>query len=256
MMMRVTWVFLAVIALALVVCPLRAAEVTVFAASSLSPALREIGEDYQRQSRDVIRFNFAASSTLARQIAAGAPADLFFPADSWSIGPLASNGMIVAGSPRERLSNLLVIAVPGDSKLTVRGPEDLLTNSVKRIVTGDIGGVPVGMYACAYLRRRQLWDKLAPKVVGVESARAALGLLEAGNADAAILFQTDALSSRKVRVAYTVPESEGPKIRYVMALVKSGRASPAAERFFQHLGSTNADAAFVRHGFRVVSPER
>lgn len=203
----------------------------MFAAASLTDALTEIGTNYERQTGTRVAFNFGASSMLARQIAAGAPADLFLSADESKVD------QIDVADRASVLSNTLVIAGEG-----IRGPRDLIG---KRVALAEPSTVPAGIYARQYLEGIGIWGEVAPNVVPTENVRAALAAVEAGNADAAIVYKTDA----KGRVAFEVPRQEGPRISYPFAVV---RDTPNARRFFNYLRSKPALDVFARHGFVIL----
>jgi molybdate transport system substrate-binding protein len=234
---------------------LPAAEISVFAAASLTEALREIAAGYQKQTGNRILFNFAGSSTLARQIEEGAPADLFFSADEAQMNRLEKKGAIVAQSRKDLLSNSLVIVVAARNGARIHSPTDLTNPGVRRITLGDPKAVPIGVYARRYLDKLGLWEALAPKVVATENVRGALAAVEAGNAEASIVYRTDALVSKKVVIAYSVPLSESPKISYPVALVRGAEAPEAAQQFLGYLSSPSAATVFEKQGFVVLSPK-
>jgi molybdate transport system substrate-binding protein len=228
------------------------AQVTVFAAASLMESLKEIGADYEKQSREKVIFNFAGSSTLARQIEEGAPADIFFSADEAQMDRLESKSLVVEGTRRNRLSNMLVIVVAADRGANVHGPRDLLSPEIRRLTLGDPNSVPIGVYAKEYLASQGLWMALAPKVVPTENVRGALAAVESGNAEASIVYRTDALISKKVVIAYSVPLEKGPKIRYPVALLRGAKAPVTAKIFFEFLNGPSAGKIFQERGFVVL----
>ena len=231
---------------------LRASELLVFAAASLTEALRDITSDYQKQSGDKILLNLAASSTLARQIEAGAPADIFFSADEAKMDTLENAGFIVAETRTNRLSNSLVIVVSQEGAPTINGPRDLATDKVGRIALADPQMVPAGLYAKEYLEKQNLWASVRGKVIPTENVRGALAAVESGNVDAGIVYKTDAAISRKVKVAYEVPPYDGPRIRYPVAALKTSKNLQSARRFLEYLGSDAAAHVFEKHGFIIV----
>ncbi len=231
---------------------MHAATLTVFAAASLTDCLQEIGRTYQEKSGDRIGFNFAASSTLERQIEEGAPADIFFSADEAKMNALEAKGLIDKQTRRDRLANSLVIVVPADGGPSIRTPKDLASASVKHIALADPQAVPAGVYAKEYLRKVHLWDDLASKIEPMANVRAALAVVESGDADAGIVYSTDAAISKKVRVAYAVPEGDAPKIRYPMAVLKESRQAPAARAFVDYLDSNAAGRVFAKYGFTLA----
>jgi molybdate transport system substrate-binding protein len=231
---------------------LSAADVTVFAAASLIESLQEIGADFEKQSGDKIIFNFGASSTLARQVQEGAPADIFFSADEPQMNRLEKEGLLVAGSRRNRLSNSLVVVVAANHGAVVRSPKDLARPDIQRVALGDPKAVPIGIYARKYLENAGLWEVVAPKVVPTENVRGALAALGSGNADASIVYKTDALISSNVVIAYSVPLEEGPDIRYPVALVQGGRNPKASKRFLAFLATGASAKVFEKRGFIVI----
>jgi len=236
---------------ALIWCAARAGDLTVFAAASLSDALKEIAVIYEKQSGDRVVFNFGASSVLARQIEEGAPADIFFSADEAKMDGLEKLGLILKETRRSRLSNSLVIVVAADSPLQVPSAHDLAGDKVKRIALADPKAVPAGVYARAYLEKARLWPAVERKIVPTENVRAALAAVESGNVDAGIVYKTDARISRKVRVTCEVKPEEGPPISYPMAVVKESSRIEAGKRFVRHLDSGEAGRVFEKYGFIV-----
>ncbi len=226
---------------------LLAEEVVVFAAVSLTDALRDVADSYEKGSGDKLVFNLGASSMLARQIREGAPADLFVSADEAQMDGLEKAGLVLPGSRRSLLSNALVIVVSSEGGPKIAHPRDLL--SVRTLALAEPKIVPAGVYAKAYLEKLGLWDALASRVVPTENVRACLAAVDAGNADAGIVYRTDALISKKVRVAWAVPAEEGPRISYPVAIVKDGAHPEAAKRFAAYLASEPAREVFVKYGF-------
>jgi molybdate transport system substrate-binding protein len=232
-----------------------AAEVRVFAAASLTDSMKEAASVYEKKSGDSVVFNFGASSVLARQIEEGAPADIFFSADEVKMDRLELKGLIEKGTRKNRLSNSLVIVVAAENGAAIRSPNDLASSSVQRVALGDPRAVPIGVYAREYLEKVKLWETVRSKVVATENVRAALAAVEAGNADASIVYKTDAAISKRVKVAFEIPVEEGPKIRYPMVMVKDAREPDAAKRFLDFLSSDEAGKIFKRYGFIVIEPK-
>ena len=232
---------------------LNASEVTVFAAASLTDALQEIGRAWEVRTGDRIVFNFAASSTLARQIEEGAPADLFASADELHMDQLQQSHLIDARSRVSLLSNALVIVVRSDDESRRRlRPADLATSAVASLALAEPSTVPAGIYARAWLTGMGLWAQIVPKVVPTMNVRAALAAVESGNVDAAIVYRTDALSARHSRITFEVTGPNAPAISYPFALVAGDRApSPQAVRFLRSLQSSQAQRVFRKYGFRT-----
>jgi molybdate transport system substrate-binding protein len=231
---------------------LRAATISLFAAASLSDSLKEIGADYEKQTGDKILFNLGASSTLARQIQEGAPADVFFSADEAKMDALEQRGLVLKETRKRRLSNTLVIVVAADSAIAVQSPQDLAGAAVKRIALADPATVPAGIYAKTCLEKLNLWTAVEPKVVATENVRSALAAVESGNVEAGMVYKTDAGISKKVRIAYEVPVKDAPDIRYPMAVLKDSADPEAAKRFLHYLDSDAAGSVFRKFGFIVL----
>ncbi len=229
--------------------PLGAEEVTIFAAASLTDSLKEIAAAYQKESGDKIIFNFAASSTLARQIEEGGPADIFFSADEAQMNRLEKRGLIDPATRKSRLGNSLVVVVPGDSTLQIKSASDLTNAGIRQIALADPRAVPAGVYAKGWLTRQQLWPAVEPKVVPTENVRAALAAVASGNVELGVVYKTDAAISKNVKVAYEVPRADAPDIRYPMALVKGSPQPEAAKKFLDYLSSEEAGQVFIRFGF-------
>ncbi|MGZ5428308.1 MAG: molybdate ABC transporter substrate-binding protein [Thermoanaerobaculia bacterium] len=225
--------------------------VLVFAAASLTDALKEIAASWEIASGEGIAFNFAASSLLARQIREGAPADLFLSADEAQMDGLERAGFVVPGTRRSVLSNTLVAVIPLDSALRIASARDLAGKGVERLALAEPTSVPAGVYAKKFFERAGIWDALAPKVVPTENARATLAAVESGNVDAGIVYRTDAAISKRVRIAFEIPVAMGPSISYPFALVMGAPRETEARRFLAYLGSPAARAVFVRCGFLV-----
>ena len=225
------------------------AEIRVFAAASLTDVLKEVATDYQKATGDKVVFNFAGSNFLARQIEAGAPADLFFSADQAQMDAVQKKGLIVAETRRNRLSNSLVIVIASDSHLQIKSARDLGSSAVKRLALADPAGVPAGIYAKQFLQRQNLWSALSPKIVPTENVRGALLAVEAGNVEAAIIYKTDAAISKRTKVAFEVPAADTPAIHYPVALLTDAKDRASAKRFWAHLFSANATSLFEKHGF-------
>ena len=227
----------------------RSTEIMVSAAASLSDALAEISTNFQAQAGVHVQFNLGASSTLARQIEEGAPADIFFSADEAQMNRLAKNRLIDAATRKDLLGNSLVVVVPADSNLQIKSAGDLTNAAVKQIALADPKAVPAGVYAKAWLTKLQLWPAIEPKVVPTENVRAALAAVASGNVDAGVVYKTDAAISKNVRIAYEVPLADGPDIRYPVALVKDSKQPGAAKKFLDYLSSEEAGQVFRRFGF-------
>ncbi|MGH7156096.1 MAG: molybdate ABC transporter substrate-binding protein [Acetobacteraceae bacterium] len=226
--------------------------ITVFAAASLTDALNDAGTAWTKADHVPVRFSFGASSTLARQIEQGAPADMFASADEKWMDYLATRGLIVPGTRRDLLSNTLVLIVPTSHPVRVTiGPGfDLMAilGTQGRLATGDPRHVPVGIYAEQALKHLGIWDQVQPRLAPAADVRSALLLVERGEAPAGIVYATDAAVSKNVMIAGVFPPDTHPPITYPFAIVKGGD-SPAARAFLQFLSGPSARTIFKRYGF-------
>ena len=232
---------------------LQAAEIHVFAAASLTDALKEIAVDYEKKTGDKLQFNFAASSVLARQIEEGAPADIFFSADEAKMDGIDKKGLLLAGTRKSLLSNSLVIVVPTDSQLILKSAKDLTAPEIKKIAVGEPKTVPVGVYAKAYLEKLGVWEQVSAKIIPTENVRASLAAVESGNVEAGIVYKTDALISKKVKIAFEVPSAEGPVISYPVAIIKDRKAPQETKAVLEFMESKSAAGMFEKFGF-IVKP--
>jgi molybdate transport system substrate-binding protein len=227
--------------------------ITVSAAVSLTDALTAIAQEYGREGRGAVRFNFAASNTLARQIVNGAPVDVFISADEAQMDVVAAAGLVKNGTRAAVVSNQLAVVVPSDRPRTFTSIRDIASPAFKRIAIGDPAAVPAGVYARQYLEKEGLWAQVAPRVVPAGSVRAALAAVESGAADAAVVYRTDARVALRATVAWVVPADRGPRIRYPAAIVRTSANPGAAQRFLDYLRGEVATRTFARFGFAPVA---
>lgn len=231
---------------------LRAADLNVFAAASLSDALKDIAQAYEPASGDQLVCNLGGSSALALQIKNGAPADVFFSADEAKMDDLARAGLIVPNTRRSLLSNTLVIVVNADGGAAIAAPADLAKASTGRLALAEPQTVPAGIYAKEWLQKTGLWKKVIDRVVPTENVRACLAAVESGNVGAGIVYKTDALISKKVKIAFEIGVADGPKISYPLAVVRGGKHPDAARRFTAYLAGPEAGAVFKKYGFLLA----
>jgi molybdate transport system substrate-binding protein len=229
-----------------------AEEVHLYAAASLTDAVTELARTFETETGHKVVFNFGGSNDLARQIKAGAPADVFFSADAAQMDGLQAAGLVRAEDRIDVLSNVLAVVTPAASPVRIGAPSDLL--ALRRIAMGDPEAVPAGVYARAWLRSLGLWERLKDNVVPSLNVRAALAAVEAEDADAGIVYRTDAAISRRIKVAFEVLREQGPSIVYPLARIAASKKSATAA-LVRHLTSERARAVYGRLGF-VVLPER
>ena len=221
--------------------PLRAETLVVFAAASLGGALDEVADGFEGE----VTLSYAGSASLARQVAAGAPADVVILANTAWMDHLAEAGAIV-GDPRDILSNRLVLIVP-QGQLRETNPADPLAG-LGRIATGFTEAVPVGIYARQALENLQLWETARARLVETENARLALALVARGDVEGGIVYRSDAVQEPRVAVqAELSPDLHAP-IRYPAAVTARSRNTNAGA-FLDLLLSPAAQAIFAAHGY-------
>lgn len=224
----------------------------VYGAASLTNALTDIAADWKAKDHPAPTLVFAASSTLARQINAGAPADVFGSADSSWMDAVEKAGKVLPGTRIDLLGNTLVLIVPKGRKFAVKMSSDfdLATAYQGKLCTGEPGVVPVGIYAKAALQSLGWWDPLEKRIVGTDDVRTALAFVERGECPLGIVYATDAAISNRVEVLATFPESTHQPIVYPFAMLKDAR--PEARALFEYLKTAPASAVFERYGFSLL----
>jgi len=230
------------------------AEILIFAASSTSGAIEDLAKSYSARGFGDVRVSFASSSTLARQIAAGAPADIYISAHPRWMDYLAEGNALEPGTRLNLVGNRLVVITPNAAPIDVRLQADFpLVRGLngKPLAMGDPDHVPAGMYAKAALKTLGIWEAAADHVAPMHHVRAALVLVERGEAAAGIVYATDAAASSRASVAATFPIGSHPPILYPAGIV-AGRDRPDVRRFFDFLTSAEAMAIFCKHGFSGV----
>lgn len=238
--------------------PLRAADITVFAAASLKNALDDAVKRYGTKTGRKVVVSYAASSALAKQIELGAPADIFFSADLDWMDLLQRKALIDVASRHTLLGNTLVLIAPKDSIVSLPMEENLpLLQALGpdgRLAMASVDSVPAGRYGKAALIYLGVWDAVAPRVAQADNIRAALAFVAKGEAPLGIVYGTDARAEPAVRVVATFPAESHPKIFYPVALVAGAR--PEARGFLEFLLSPEAAPAFEAQGFSVENRER
>lgn len=239
--------------LSLLAATAAAQDVTVFAAASLTNVFEEIAKAYRAKGGGPVKFSFASSSTLAKQIESGAAADIFASADEQWMDYLAERKLIGPSTRSSRLGNTLVLITPADDRRTVdlRPGVDLagMIGSGK-LATGDPAHVPVGRYAEQALKTLQIWNAVAPKIARTDNVRAALLLVERGEAPFGIVYATDAAASAKVNIAGAFPADSYPPVSYPFAILAK-RDRPEVKSFFEFLYGAEAQAVYRKTGFSI-----
>lgn len=230
------------------------AEVTVFAAASLKTALDEIAADYTTGTGIPVTLSYGGSPALARQIAEGAPADIFLSASTAWMDVLQDKALIQPDSRRDLLGNTLILIAPGTAQpVTIDATLDLpgLLDGGK-LSMALVDSVPAGQYGKEALASLGLWSAVEPSVVQSENVRAALQLVALGEAALGIVYASDAIAEPAVAVLGTFPADSHTPITYPAALTVT--AAPAAAAFLDHLASPEATAIFTANGFLPLTP--
>ena len=238
--------------------PAGAAEITVFAAASTRDALREAADAWSAHTGHDVRIAPAGSALLARQIAQGAPADIFLSANPGWMDWLAARELVMAETRITLLGNRLVLI--GHGPQTGPAPGDLSPETDLVAMLGEDGrlalaltdAVPAGLYAKAALESLGLWSALSGRVVEADNVRAALALVALGEAPLGIVYASDATAEPRVHVTAIVPEESHPPIRYPVAVLRAARAPEVAADFLDWLQAPRAQAIFAAHGFATA----
>jgi molybdate transport system substrate-binding protein len=225
----------------------------VFAASSLTDAMDQIGPAYTKATGQQVKLSYAASSVLAKQVEAGAKADVFFSADTDWMEYLQARSLIDKSTRKDLLGNKLVLVAPANSTASLKiAPNFDLASALGkgRLATGDPDSVPAGKYARTALTSLGVWDDVADRLIRAENVRSALSFIARGEAPLGIVYETDALVDKKVRVVDTFPASSHLPIIYPVAATAG--AQPSAKAFVLYLQSDAAQAAFKKFGFSTL----
>jgi molybdate transport system substrate-binding protein len=220
--------------------------VLVLVAASTKDAIEEVTAAFSTNDGGDIKVSADDSSRLATQIVNGAPAHLFLSANEKWADHVRDKGLAQEVTPL--LGNALVIVVPKGNPAGVRKPDDLARAALKKLA---IGGptVPAGIYARQALKTLKLWEQVEGHAVSGENVRVALAYVERGEAEAGIVYATDARITDKVEQVCTFPESTHDPIRYPLVLLKAGEGNLRARRFYDFLRSPSAAGIFKKHGF-------
>lgn len=247
-MRRLVFLFLALFA-----APAFAAPPLVLAAASLQESLNAAADAWAARHHERPTLSFASSSVLAKQIDAGAPADIFISADEPWMDDVAQHGLVKPGTRVSFLANRLVLVAPSATArpITIRKgfPLGALIGNGK-IAMGEVNSVPAGKYGKEALINLGVWDAVASKVAGADSVRSALALVERGEAPYGIVYATDAMASKGVKVVGVFPETSHRPITYPIAILTAA-TSTDAEGFRRFLISGQGKAIFAHYGFKA-----
>lgn len=228
--------------------------VLVFAAASLANVLGELDQAFTARTGIHVTSSLSASSTLAKQIEAGAPADVYFSADLQWMDYLQQRGLLRAGSRRDLIGNSLVLIAPSGTsmRVSIRPGLDLSRLLAGgRLAVADPDSVPAGIYAREALQKLGAWSSVAPLLVRAENVRAALEYVARGDAPLGIVYRTDALVEKRVRIVGVFPEDSHSPIVYPIALTL--HAGAAAARYLAFITSAEARPIFRKWGFEPLA---
>ncbi len=224
-------------------------ELLVSAAASLKDVMEEIKTDYQKTKPNVnIKYNFGASGALLQQIQQGAPVDVFISAGKKQVDTLEQSGQLVAGTRGILAKNRLVLIVPTNAT-GVSSFNNLKDANIKKIAIGEPRSVPAGQYAEEALKKLGIYESIKPKFVYANNVRQVLAAVESGNADAGLVYQTDAKISNNVKVVVAADEKYHSPIVYPLAVLKRTKNIQPAKDFLQFLSGEQAKAVLQKYGF-------
>jgi molybdate transport system substrate-binding protein len=225
----------------------------IAAAASLQNALEELDPVFESAHRGMtVNYNFAASGALQQQIEQGAPVDVFISAATKQMDALQEKGLILTDTRRNLLTNSLVLIVPKNSSLGLTSFRQLTNANVKRIAVGEPRSVPVGQYTEEVFKNLGILEQVRPKLVYGNSVRNVLASVESGNADAGVVYLTDAKISNQVKQVATAASNSHSPIVYPIAAIEASRNVQAARSYIQFLKSKPAKQVFTKYGFGIA----
>ncbi len=233
----------------------QSSELLVAAAASMQPALQEITPLYEKSGTNrQIKYNFGSSGALQQQIEQGAPIDIFISAASKQMDKLEQQNLLVTKTRKNLLTNILVLVSPTTSKLKITNFSQLLKPEIQRIAIGEPRSVPVGQYAVEVLKNLNILDRVKSKLVLGNNVRSVLAAVETGDAEAGIVYVSDAKNSNKVMVsAIADPKLHAPII-YPIAIINSTKALESAKQYIEFLETKPAQLVFEKYGFGIAKP--
>jgi len=229
-------------------------DVVVMAAASMKNALDDASAAWTKETGKHTKISYAASSALAKQIEAGAPADMFVSADLDWMDYLAQRNLIKPATRSNLLANQIVLIAPKDSKVSLKIDKGFALKQALgdgRLAMANIDAVPAGKYGKAALEALGVWSQVSDRVAQAENVRAALLLVSRGEVPLGIVYQTDAAAEPGVKIIGTFPEDSHPPIVYPIALLATS-ANPDADAFLAYLKSAAAKPFFEKQGFTVL----
>ncbi len=226
-------------------------ELLIGAAASLEPAMKEIQPLFEEQYPEIrLSFTFASSGTIEQQIREGAPVDIFLSAAKKQITSLEKDELILPDSRVDLFRNEVVLIVPVDSKLGIADFKDI--TKADMIALGDPESVPAGQYAKLIFERLGIWEATFRKATLGKTVTEVSAWVSSGEADAGVVYKTDALLNTKLKIAATAPEGEGSIAIYSGAIIKSTKFEPQAKEFLAYLDTKEAEEIMVKYGFDII----
>jgi len=229
-----------------------AVEVNISAAASLTDALTEIQQEYAKESNAILQFNFASSGSLQKQIAEGAPCDLFISASKAHMDTLEQAGLIVAESRTDLLGNSLTLVAAAEKTDAVKDYNALTSADVTSISIGTPDSVPAGKYAQQALQNLGIWDQIQDKIVYAKDVRQVLEYVDTGNVDCGLVYKSDTVVMTSGVIVMDLPDDSHNPIVYPAALIKDSAQQEAAAKFFDFLKTDYAKGVFEKYGFTVL----
>ncbi len=232
-----------------------ATTITIFAAASLRNALDNAAKAYDKSTGNKVVISYAGSSALAKQIAQGAPADIFISADLDWMNYVQKAKIIKDDTRFNLLGNRLVLIAPKSSTVSVKIAKDFPLATIlgdNHIAMANVKAVPAGKYGSAALRKLGVWSAVEPKVAQAANVRAALALVAQGEAPLGIVYETDAAAEPKVKIIDVFPEDTHPPIIYPIAMIAATKNADAAKAFIDYLKTPGAQAFFTEQGFTIL----
>lgn len=225
----------------------------ISAAASVTDAMEEVATLYpQQQPNTTIQHNFGSAGTLQQQIEQGAPADIFLSAAQKQMDALEEKNLILPETRKNLLENTIVLIVPKDSE-TVKSFSDLTSGNLNRIAVGEFESVPAGQYAEEVLTNLGILDRVRDKLVFGNTVRQVLSFVEAGNADAGLVYATDAALSDRVKIVENAPANSHSPIVYPIAVVAASNNPEAAQNYLEFLSGDTAKSVFEKYGFKMAT---
>lgn len=231
-----------------------AKDITISAAASLKDVMQDIKKVYEAEAKgENLIFNFGGSGALQQQIENGAPTDIFISAATKQMDALVSKGLIEAGTQYNIVTNEVVLIVPKDSKIKINSYAGLADSGIAKIGCGEPASVPVGQYSMEVFKYLGITDKVNSKLVYGKDVRAVLNWVETENADAGIVYRTDAITSDKIKVVCAAPKGSHSAIIYPAAVISESKSKESALKFVKFLKSAKAKEIFVKYGFTPLN---